>query len=165
MTSAWISERAQRGRGVGRKIGIRSAGREDHDAAFFQMADGPAADVRLGHLVHLDGGHHARGDARLFERVLQRQGVDHRGQHAHVVGRDAVHVLRRRGHAAEEIAAAHHQSDLDAGLGHFGDFGRQAFHSLRIDAERAAAGQHLAAQLEKDALVFRHGRRHAFTRA
>ena len=76
------------------------------------------------------------GTPGLFERVLQGQGVDHRGQHAHVVGRDAIHVLRRRRHAAEEVAAADHQADLDAGLGDLGDLGRQLVDPLRIDAER-----------------------------
>jgi hypothetical protein len=37
-------------------------------------------------LLHLDGALDAGVDARLLEGVLQRQGVDHRGQHAHVVG-------------------------------------------------------------------------------
>ncbi len=91
------------------------------------MPDGPAADVRLGHLMHLDGGHHARGHAGLFERVLQRQRVDHGGQHAHVIRRHAIHVHGRRRHAAKEIAAAHHQPDLHAGAGDFGDLLRQAF--------------------------------------
>jgi len=34
-----------------------------------------------------------------FERVLQRQRVDHRGEHAHVVGASTVHAARRARHA------------------------------------------------------------------
>src|SRR5471032_2608232 len=60
-------KRAQRGRRVGGEVGIGCAGREDHDAAFFQMANGAAPDIRLGHLVHFDGAHHAGGNAHLLQ--------------------------------------------------------------------------------------------------
>ena len=36
--------------------------------------------------------------------------------------------------------------------GDFGDFGRQLFHALGVDAELRLAGQDFAAQLEQDAL-------------
>ena len=52
----------------------------------FQMPAGAAADVGLGDAVHVDGGHHARFAAERFQGVLQGQGVDDGGQHAHVVG-------------------------------------------------------------------------------
>ena len=83
---------------------------------FSKMPNGPAADVGLGHLVHLDGGHDARRDAGFSERILQCQRIDHGGQHAHVVRRHAIHIHGRRRDAAKEIAAAHHQPDLHAGL-------------------------------------------------
>ena len=43
---------AQRGRGVGGKIGIARAAAEDDHAALFQMPHRAAADERLGHLRH-----------------------------------------------------------------------------------------------------------------
>ena len=97
-----------------------------HDAALFQVTDGAAADVRLGHLVHLDGAHDAGVDADLFQRVLHGQRIDDRGQHAHVVGGDAVHLLGSGGYPAKNIAAADHQSDLDAGGGDRRRFRRPA---------------------------------------
>src|SRR5580704_94445 len=150
-------ERAQRGGGIGGKIRIRGAGCEDHNPALFEMPDGPAADVRFGHLVHLDGGHYAGGHASFFKRVLKRNRVDHRGQHAHVIGRDPVHIHGGRSDAAEEIAAAYDETDLDTGAGDFGDFRSEAFDSFGIDAERTAAGESLAAEFQNDAGVFRHG--------
>ncbi len=81
---------AQRRGRVGGKIGIAGAGGENHDAAFFQVARGAAADERLGHLMHFDGAHQAGVAALLFERVLQRQAVDDRGEHAHVIAGGAV---------------------------------------------------------------------------
>ena len=99
----------------------------------------------------------------FFERVLQAQGVNDGGQHPHVVGGNAIHVLRGCRDAAKEIAAAHHQSDLHAGLRDFGDLRGQSFHALRIDAKGGPTGQNLTAQLQKDPIVLAaHG---ASTRA
>src|SRR3546814_3303123 len=49
--------------------------------------------------------------ADAVERVLQRERVDDRGQHAHVVGRGALHAARGGRNAAEDVAATHHQAD------------------------------------------------------
>ena len=48
------------------------------------------------------------------EAVLQGDGVDHRGQHAHVVRAHAVHLLGLLFYATEEVPAAHHQADFHA---------------------------------------------------
>ena len=48
---------------------------------------------------------------------------------------DAVHVPGSGGHAAKDIAAAHHDADLHAGCGHVGDFARQRLDPLGINAE------------------------------
>ena len=68
-------------------------------------------------LVHGDGRHDPRGHARLLERVLERQAVHDRRQHADVVAGGALHAPRRRGQAAEDVAATDHHGDLDAQLG------------------------------------------------
>ena len=65
---------------------------------------------------------HAQG----FERILQRERVHDRGEHAHVVARDAVHAGAREAGAAEEVAAADDDGDLDAELADRADFDRQA---------------------------------------
>ena len=75
----------------------------------------------------------------LFQRVLQGEAVDDGGEHAHVVGRDAVHVAGGGGHAAEEVAAADHQADLHAGARDFGDLGGQGVDLFGIDAETCAS--------------------------
>ena len=70
---------------------------------FSRCRVGPAANVRLRHAVHTNGRHDARVAAARLQSVLQRQGVHHGGQHAHVVGRRLVHArilqgeLRPRG--------------------------------------------------------------------
>jgi hypothetical protein len=52
---------AQRRGRVGREERVARARREDHQAALLEVADGAAADVRLGEALHLDG----REDARV----------------------------------------------------------------------------------------------------
>ena len=61
--------------------------------------------------------------------------VDHGGEHAHVVGAGAVHAARRAGHAAEDVAAADHDRDLDAEVAAgLRDLLRDAHDDLGVDA-------------------------------
>ncbi len=53
-------------------------------------------------------------DAELLERILQGQRVDHRRQHAHVVGGGAVHAAGAARDAAEDVAAADDERELAA---------------------------------------------------
>ena len=59
--------------GIGGKVGVRSAGGEDDDPAFFKVADGAATDVGFGHRRDGDGRHDAGGYALALEGVLQGQ--------------------------------------------------------------------------------------------
>ena len=106
--------RAQGGRGVGGEVGVADARGEDHHPALFHVADGPPADEGLGDLAHLDGGEHAGEAAYALQGILEGEAVDHRGQHPHVIGGDAVHAVRAVGHAPEDVAAADDRGDLDA---------------------------------------------------
>jgi hypothetical protein len=45
----------------------------------------------------------------LLEHVLQGERVDHRAEHPHVVGADAVHPHARELRAAHDVAAADHE--------------------------------------------------------
>ena len=105
---------AQGGRGVGREVRVAGAGHEHRDAALLEVADGAAADVRLGDLVHGDRGHDPGRHAGPLEGVLERQAVHDRREHADVVAGRAVHPARRGGQAAEDVAATDHDPDLDA---------------------------------------------------
>src|SRR3546814_21193604 len=51
------------------------------DATRLDVADRAAPDVILGHVVDLDGAHHAGEAAPFLDRVLHRQRVHHGGQH------------------------------------------------------------------------------------
>src|SRR5439155_691221 len=81
---------------------------------FFQVAHGTTADERLRNLVHLNRGLYASVNILLLECVLQSESIDDRRQHAHVVCRNAVHIARLLGHAAEEVASAHDYGNLNA---------------------------------------------------
>ena len=74
------------------KYGLPVPRGEDDGAPLLEMSNGAAADVRLRQLLHADGRHDARVDALPLEHVLHGQRVDHRAEHAHVVGGDAVHA-------------------------------------------------------------------------
>ena len=113
------------------------------------MADGAPADERLGDGAHLDGRDHARHDALLLERVLQREGVDDRGEHAHVVGGGAVHPARAGREAAEDVAAADDDGGLDAEGLNLADVAGDARGDRGIDAELLLAHEGFARQLEE----------------
>ena len=90
-----------------------------------------------------------------LERVLQRERVDHGGEHAHVVGAGAVHAPGRARHAPPDVAATDDDRDLDAELGaRLGQLLGDALHDGGVDAEvDGAVGERLTRQLEDDAAV------------
>ena len=116
------------------------------------MADGAAADERLGDGPHLDGGDDAGQHVLLLERILQRQGVDDGGEHPHVVGGRAVHAARAGGQAAEDVAAADDDGGLDAEALDLADVPGDARGDGGIDPELLVAHQRFAGQLQEDAL-------------
>ena len=73
------------GGGVGGKIGITRASTKDHHAAFLEVPHGASPDEGLGYLAHFDGRLDAGFDAVLLKGVLEGQGVDNGGEHAHII--------------------------------------------------------------------------------
>jgi len=146
-------DRAQRGARVGGEEGIARAGGEDGDAALLQVADGAAADVVLAHVVDLDGAHHPALGAQLLQRVLHGQGIDHGGQHAHLVAGHAVHAARRQAGTTEDVAAPDHQAHFRARLARLDDFAGDAGDHGGIDAVILRPHQRLAGQFEQDAAI------------
>ena len=144
----------QGGRRVGREVRVAGAAGEDHDPALLEVPHGPTADVRLGNLGHLDGGHDAGRLGHLLEGVLQRQGVDDGGEHPHVVGVGPVHAFARSRVPPPDVAAPDHDGDLgaqlEAGLGHLGS---HAGHDRPVDpVAEGAVGERLPRKLQDDPL-------------
>src|SRR5262245_19897093 len=126
-------QRAHSRRSVGGEERLSDAGGENDHAAFFDVADGAAADERLGDFAHLYRGDDAGEDVQLFERVLQRDGVHHRRQHSHVIGGGAIHSRRARLQPAKDVSPADDQRDFDAQIVHLFDFLRYAENYLGVD--------------------------------
>ena len=120
---------------------------------FSRWRIGPPPDVRLGDLVHRDRGHHPRRHAGPLERVLEGQAVHHRREHADVVAGRPVHPAGGGGEAAEDVAAADDDADLDAEAVDLGDLPGDEHADGRVDAVLAVAEERLAGQLEQDPAV------------
>ena len=144
-------ERAQRGGGVGGEVRVAGAGREDDDAALLEVPDRAAADVGLGDRLHLDRAHDAGEDAVALERLLQRERVHDRREHADVVGLRAVHALGRGGDAPEDVAAADDDRDLDAALADDLDLLGERVEDVRVDAVADVAHERFAGELQQHA--------------
>src|SRR5215213_4632925 len=106
-------ERAKRGGRIGREVRVAGARGEDYDSPFLYVADGPAANERLGDFVHLDGGHHAGKDVLFFEGILQGKGVHNGGEHAHVIGRGAIHPAGRKRDSAKDVSSPDDYGDFN----------------------------------------------------
>jgi len=133
---------AESGGGVGGEERMSRAGGEDHHASFFEMAKGPTANEGLCDVFHLDRGHHAGLDAGLLECVLEGERVDDGGEHAHVVGRVAVHpAFAGGGGAPPDVAAADDDGQLQRGRDDLLDLlGEMAGHSGREVVARFSEG-------------------------
>jgi hypothetical protein len=139
-----------RGHRVRGEVGHPGAGAEDDDPALVQVAHGAQRDVGLGDLSHRDGGLHARAYPGLLKEVLQRQRVHHRAEHAHVVRARAVQPAGRELRAAEEVATADDDGDLDALALGLRDLAGDAQDDVRVEADVSPA-EDLTGELEHDA--------------
>jgi hypothetical protein len=88
----------------------------------------------------------------LLEEVLQRHRVDHRGEHAHVVGAGRGPCPWEARQAAEDVAAADDDGHLCAFTHHRGELGGEVVDDVRVDAEPAPA-EDLPGELEQDPAV------------
>ena len=146
---------AQSGSGVSRKIRVAGAAAKDHHPALFQMAHCAAADEGFGNLRHGDGGLHTRGDAELFERVLQCERIDDRGEHAHVIASGAFNATLAAGQAAKDISAANDYYNLHAQLAHLADLLSHALDRLSRYADAGVAAEGFTAEFQQNPSVFR----------
>ncbi len=140
---------------VGRdKRGARATG-QDNDSPFFQMPSGPTTNKRLGHAIHLDRRHQPRFAAERFERILQCQPIDDRGEHAHVVGCCFLDAAVSGGElsAAEDVAATDHNRNLYALLRGAIGLRRDVHNLLHTDAPFTLGSKALAGKFEHQPFV------------
>ena len=89
--------------------------------------------------MHLNRRHDARGNALPLQRILKRQGIDDGGEHAHVITRDAIHLMSRGGDTAKDVAAAQNQADLDACSGDFRNLAGERLSRVRDQGRNLAS--------------------------
>ncbi len=89
----------------------------------------------------------------FFDCVLERDGVDDGGEHAHVVCSDAVHVDGLLGDSAEEVAASDDDADLAAEGVDGGYLCCDLVDEDGVDAETGACGEGFSGELEEDSFV------------
>src|SRR5690606_39438575 len=109
-----------------------------------------APDVGLRDLLDVYRALDARVDADRLERVLERDRVHHRAEHADVVGGGGVHVAAVLG-TAPEVPATDDQCQLDAAGLRRRDLAGEGRRRRGGDAEPALAREELARQLEQRA--------------
>src|SRR6185312_8151306 len=144
--------------GVGGEKGVAGPGGEDHHTPLLQVADGAAADVVLANLVDADGGHHPRVEAEALQRVLHRDRIHDRGQHAHVVGGHTIHPGARETRAAEDVAAADHYRHLHAETDDLLQLPGDTLEHRRVDPVVGGAHEGLSRELHENAGVASLGR-------
>ena len=106
----------QHGSRIGGEVGIAGATGENHHPLLLHVPERPSANVGLRHLFHVDGGHHTGGDSFALEEVLDGQGVDDGGEHAHVVRLCAVHALLTRQSSPDDVASPDHETQAHSHL-------------------------------------------------
>ena len=79
---------------------------QDDDASLIEVSQAAPADVRFGRGVHRDGRLQTRVDLEPFQGILEREAVDHGGQHAHRVAHGRIHARAQDLAAADDVATA-----------------------------------------------------------
>ena len=133
---------------------LTGAAPDDHHVARFEVFDGTGFGVVFADGFHADRGEHLASDAVVFERRLERQRVDDRGEHAHLVALHAVEALFGAREAAEDVAAADDDADLDARC--CGGFDLLGVGLQRLGGKPVflSALQRFAAQFQEYSLVY-----------
>ncbi|MPM40153.1 hypothetical protein SDC9_86792 [bioreactor metagenome] len=145
----------ERRRRVCGEKGIAGAAAEDDHPPLFQVPDRPAADIWFCDGAHLDGGLYPDVHAFLLQYVGERQTVDYRCQHSHMVGPGAFHFAAAVLHAAPEIASADHDSDLDTKLKAFSDHVAHFGDHFKVEPSCGIARQRFSADFQEYAFIAR----------
>src|ERR1700722_8065046 len=142
---------AQRGGRVRREIRIAGARGENHNASFFEVPHRPAADKWLGNLGHVNRAQESRDHALFLERILQREAVDDRRQHAHVVAGGAIDRQGFLACAAEDFSSAHNNCHFNAQIIYFFHFAGDAVNGFGVNAKTLCTLKRFSGKLQNDA--------------
>lgn len=153
---AFAFDSTESGAAVRREERVTRTSGEDNHGARGQKLESLAADEEFADRFHADSGHHHRVNALLVKSVLHGKAVHHGAEHAHGIALGAVHAASRSRNAANEVAAANHESDLHALLDDGCNFGGHVRKNLVVDAVALFACEGFATELEKNTFEFGH---------
>ena len=109
---------------------------------------------RLGKLRNIDRGHHTGKDICLFKCVLEHDGVHYRCEHTDIVGCGTIHIACRFRNAAENIASADNDRDLDAEIVHCLYLCGKGCSDLSVNAVILPAHEGFAGEFKENSVVF-----------
>jgi hypothetical protein len=147
--------RAQHRGRICREERIAGSTAEQDDASLGEIFVRRSAGEQLGNLRHHERRQRPRRRALALDGGLQREAVHHGGEHAHGVAGRARDAAGRYFHAADDVAAADHDRDLGAELACRDQIVGDAVEGGLVDAERLAACEILARELDHDATIDR----------
>ena len=153
---AFAVDSTESGTAVRGKERVARTSREDNHRASGEELESLATIEEFTNRFHADSGHHYRIYTLLVESVLHGEAVHHGAEHAHGVALSAIHAASRSGNAANKIAAANHECDLNTLLDDRSNFGCHVRKNLVVDAVALFTCEGFATELEKNALEFRH---------
>ena len=78
------------------------------------MPDRATPDKGFRYLMHLNRALHPGVHPLFFQRILQRQRIDYRGQHAHKIAGGAIDLKTFLPRATKNISATHHNGHFHA---------------------------------------------------
>ncbi len=147
---------SESGGGVCGEEGVAGSCDEDDDASLFEVSHGLSSDEGFCDALDGDGGLDAGGDSEGFQLALEGHSVDHRGEHAHVVGGGSLHALVACGESAPDVSASDDHCGFDAHGVDFLDLSCDAGDDAWGDAlGGCAVFQGFAAHFEDDPFVSR----------
>jgi hypothetical protein len=120
-----------------------------HDAPFLQVANRAPSDERLGDRLHRYRRLHARVHAVPFDGGLQRERVNHRREHAHIIGGGVFDARRRDCRPAHDVPAADHHRGLHAQLVDANDLAREVVNRVGVQADPLLPGERLPAEFNQ----------------
>src|SRR5690606_22804804 len=98
----------------------------------------------------------AHRNFEFLKGILETKAVHDGCQHAHVVRRYAIHILRSGGHSTEEVPATYHHTYVDSLPPNGLDLGGKFGNTLRIQSELLRTSESFAAKFEQDPLIGCH---------
>ena len=142
--------------GVGGKIGVAGAAAEDDHLALAEIPVCQGARIGLRDLAHGLGGQDLGRLTMLLQHVLEGQGVDDGGQHPHLVGPGALHLVSAVLQAPPKVAAANHNAHLDALINAVLHRSAHGMDEGEVQSPSGVGCQGLSAELQQDPLDFLH---------